>query len=68
MENNFEMIQELLRTKAEYQARLNLIPYDGVVEIKKYQIKNIFILGKGKRVERHQHMWAHIPKNFIKSC
>ena len=25
MENNFEMIQELLRTKAEYQARLNLM-------------------------------------------
>ena len=39
MENNFEMIQELLRTKAEYQARLNLIPYDGVVEIKEVSDK-----------------------------
>ena len=39
MENNFEMIQELLRTKAEYQARLNLIPYDGVVEIKEVSNK-----------------------------
>ena len=34
MENNFERIQNLLRTKAELQARLNLIPYDGSVEIK----------------------------------
>lgn len=34
MENNFEKIQNLLRTKAELQARLNLIPYDGSVEIK----------------------------------
>lgn len=41
MENNFEMIQELLRTKAEYQARLNLIPYDGVVEIKEVSDKKI---------------------------
>ena len=34
MENNFEKIQNLLRTKAELQARLSLIPYDGSVEIK----------------------------------
>lgn len=34
MENKFEIIQELLRTKAEYQARLNLIPYEGTIEIK----------------------------------
>ncbi|MBQ3572021.1 MAG: Fic family protein [Clostridia bacterium] len=34
MENNFEKIQNLLRTKAEFQARLNLIPYEGTVEIK----------------------------------
>ena len=29
MQNTFVMIQNLLRTKAEYQARLNLIPYNG---------------------------------------
>ncbi len=34
MENNFEKIQNLLRMKAELQARLSLIPYDGSVEIK----------------------------------
>ena len=34
MQNEFEKIQDLLRTKAEFQARLNLIPYDGSVEVK----------------------------------
>lgn len=34
MNNNFDTIQELLRQKADYQARLNLIAYDGTPEIK----------------------------------
>ena len=34
MKNNFEIIQNLLRTKAEFHARLNLIPFNGSVEIK----------------------------------
>ena len=34
MENNYSKIQELLHQKADYQARLNLIPYDGTPEIK----------------------------------
>ena len=35
MENNtFLTIQELLQQKADYQARLNLLPYDGTPEIK----------------------------------
>lgn len=46
MENNFEMNQELLRTKAEYQARLNLIPYDGVVEIKEVSDKKYLYIRK----------------------
>ena len=46
MENNFEMIQELLRTKAEYQARLNLIPYDGVAEIKEVSEKKYLYIRK----------------------
>ena len=29
MENSFDTIQQLLQEKADYQARLNLIPYDG---------------------------------------
>lgn len=33
MENNYSKIQELLHQKADYQARLNLIPYDGTPEI-----------------------------------
>lgn len=32
--NQFNEIQELLQEKADYQARLNLIPYDGTPEIK----------------------------------
>ena len=34
MENIYSKIQELLHQKADYQARLNLIPYDGSPEIK----------------------------------
>ena len=34
MENIYPMIQELLHQKADYQARLNLIPYEGTPEIK----------------------------------
>ena len=32
--NNFNEIQSLLQEKAELQARINLIPYDGSPEIK----------------------------------
>ena len=34
MNNNYPQIQELLHQKADYQARLNLLPYDGSPEIK----------------------------------
>ncbi len=34
MENIYSQIQELLHRKADFQARLNLIPYDGNPEIK----------------------------------
>ncbi len=34
MNNNFDEIQKLLQKKADYQARLNLIAYDGTPEIK----------------------------------
>ncbi|MBR3148876.1 MAG: hypothetical protein IKF64_01800 [Eubacterium sp.] len=36
MENNFEKILELLREKADFQARLKLIAYDGTPEIKDF--------------------------------
>ena len=35
MDSNFNIIQQLLQERADYQARLNLIPYDGSPEIKK---------------------------------
>lgn len=34
MKNKFEKIQELLRNRAELQAKLKLLPYDGTPEIK----------------------------------
>ena len=34
MENTVAQIQELLNRRAELQARLNLLPYDGTPEIK----------------------------------
>lgn len=46
MENNFENIQNLLRTKAEHQARLNLIPYDGAIEIKELSGKKYLYIRK----------------------
>ncbi len=34
MDNNFDKVQKLLQEKADFQARLKLIPYDGSPEIK----------------------------------
>lgn len=34
MNNNYPQIQELLHQRADFQARLNLIPYDGTPEVK----------------------------------
>lgn len=46
MKNNFEIIQDLLRSKAEFQARLNLIPYNGSVEIKVVSEKKYLYIRK----------------------
>ena len=46
MENSFEKMQNLLRSKAEYQARLNLIPYDGAIEIKEISGKKYLYIRK----------------------
>lgn len=46
MKNNFEIIQDLLQTKAEFQARLNLIPYYGSVEIKEVSAKKYLYIRK----------------------
>ena len=34
MDSNFNVVQQLLQERADYQARLNLIPYDGSPEVK----------------------------------
>ena len=46
MDNNFSQIQFLLRNKAELQARLNLIPYEGTVEIKEIDNKKYLYIRK----------------------
>ena len=46
MENKFNEIQFLLRNKAELHARLNLIPYEGSVEIKSIDDKKYLYVRK----------------------
>ena len=48
MDNSFNEIQFLLRNKAELQARLNLIPYEGTVEIKSIDDKKYLYVRKWK--------------------
>lgn len=46
MNNQFNEIQFLLRNKTELQARLNLIPYEGTVEIKEIDGKKYLYIRK----------------------
>ncbi len=46
METGFSEIQELLRQRADYQARLNLLPYDGSPEIKEQGEKKYLYIRK----------------------
>ena len=46
MENSFTRIQELLQSKADFQARLNLLPYDGTPEIKERDGKQYLYIRK----------------------
>lgn len=46
MEQNYEDIQELLQQKADFQARLNLLPYDGTPEIKERDGKKYLYVRK----------------------
>ena len=46
MENKFKDIQDLLRVKAEFNARLNLIPYDGTIEIKELSNRKYLYIRK----------------------
>lgn len=46
MNNNYPQIQELLHKKADFQARLNLLPYDGTPEIKERDGKKYLYIRK----------------------
>ena len=46
MNNNYPRIQELLHQKADFQARLNLLPYDGSPEIKERSGKQYLYIRK----------------------
>lgn len=46
MNNNYPQIQELLHQKADFQARLNLLPYDGTPEIKERDGKKYLYVRK----------------------
>lgn len=46
MGNNYPKIRELLQQKADYQARLNLLPYDGSPEIKEQGGKQYLYIRK----------------------
>ena len=46
MNNNYPQIQELLHQKADYQAGLNLLPYDGTPEIKERDGKKYLYVRK----------------------
>ena len=46
MNNNYPQIQELLHRRADFQARLNLLPYDGTPEIKEREGKSYLYIRK----------------------
>ncbi len=46
MNNNYAQIQELLHQRADFQARLNLLPYDGSPEIKECNKKKYLYIRK----------------------
>ena len=46
MRNNYPQVQELIQQRAEHQARLNLLPYDGNPEIKERDGKKYLYIRK----------------------
>ena len=50
--NNYPEIRELLQQKADYQARLNLLPYDGSPEIKEQGGKQYLYIRKADPADR----------------
>ena len=43
MADNYLEIQELLQQRADYQARLNLMPYDEIPKLKNREVINFLL-------------------------
>lgn len=61
----YNEVQELLRSRADLQARLNLMPYDGTPEIKERGGGKYLYVRKRVVGNKHQRMWACMLKNYI---
>ena len=57
MDNSFDIIQRLLQDKADYQARLNLIPYDGSPEVKEN--------GSGKYIYIRKRTGSRLTSTYV---
>ena len=57
MEKNFNIIRNLLQERADYQARLNLIPYDGSPEIKEN--------GSGKYIYIRKRVGGRLTSTYV---
>lgn len=66
--SEINQIRELLHQKADLQARINLIPYDGTPEVKKQGDKQYLYMRKRVGVEKPLPMLMYIPKRCISFC
>ena len=57
MQNNFDLIQELLRQKADLEARLSLLAYDGTPEIKENE--------SGKYIYIRKRVLTRVTSEYI---
>lgn len=75
MNNNFREIRELLQQRADFQARLNLIPYDGKPEVKERNGKGYIYIRKriGSRLTStyvdvySDELYQLLLKNYIEA-
>ena len=61
MNNNYSEVQKLLQQKADYQARLNLLPYDGNPEVKSQGEKKYLYIRKrvsGKNTSHYVDIYS----------
>ena len=57
MKESFSIIQNLLQERADYQARLNLLPYDGSPEIKEN--------GSGKYIYIRKRVAGKLTSTYV---